>query len=113
MRSAAYLRYACGHPCQRRFELPHIVGSAVADQPLPDRLQRGTADLTWPYRPISLDQKRLQRAEQQPRGIIGARPRFRIGSADDFSELLEDERGDGNVLAAFDGALELPHQQRL
>jgi len=89
------------------------LGRAIADQPLPDRHQRSAPDLTGPYRGGAIDEIRLQRAEQQPSRIIGAWPRFVLGSAGDLSQLLQHEVSDGSVLAAFDGALELPHQQRL
>ena len=53
--------------------------------------------------------------KQQPRRIVAARPHFLVflGPAHDLAQLLQHEVGDGCVLAALDGALELPHQQRL
>ena len=36
-----------------------------------------------------------------------------VGSAHDLAQLFEHEGGNRGVFAAFDGALELPHQQRL
>ena len=101
------------YPGQRRFEFARLLGRAVAVQPLPHRQQRRAADLTRPYRGIAFDEKWLERAEQQPRRIVGARPRFVVGSAHDLAQLLEHEGRDRGVFAAFDGALELPHQQRL
>ena len=87
----------------------------VAVQPLPDRQQRCTPDLPDPDRKIALDEKRFERRVQQSRRIVGPRPRLVVflGSAHDLAKLFEHEIGDGHVLAALDGALELPHQQRL
>ena len=85
----------------------------------PSHCQTGSSDARriWPGRDrkIALDEKRLERTKQQPRRIVGARPRLVVflGAAHDLAQLLEHEGGDGGVLAALDGALELPHQQRL
>ncbi len=98
---------------QRLFEFPRPAWRAFADQPLPHRQQRRAADLARPQRHIAFDKKRLKRMEQKPRRIIGARPRRRVGAAHDLAQLFEHEGGDGCVFAAFYGALELPHQQRL
>ncbi len=101
------------HQGQRRFEFACLVRRAVPNQPLPHRRQRGASNLTRPYRKVAVDEKRFERAEQQPRRIVGARPRLLVGSAHDLAQLFEHEGGDRGVLAAFDGALELPHQQGL
>jgi len=102
-----------GPPGQGLFEFPRLVRRTFANQPLPHRQQRCSADLARPQRNIAFDQERLKRTEQQTCRIVGARPRFLDGSAHDLAQLFEHEIGDGGVFAAFDGALELSHQQRL
>ena len=108
-------RAALPDPGQQRLEGPRLVRRAVPGKPLPDRRQRGAPDLALPQREIAFDQKRLDGAEQQPCRIVGPRPCFLVflGSAHDLAQLLEHEGCDSGVLAALDGALELPHQQRL
>ena len=98
---------------ERDLKFVGLIGRAVADQPLPHRLQRGAADLTRAAREIAIDQERFQRAEHQTRRIVGARSRRLVGPAHDLAQFLEHERGDGSVFATLDGALELTHQQRL
>ena len=101
---------------QRGLELARGFRRAVAGQPLPDRRQRGAADLRRPDREIAVDQKRLERTEQQPRRIVGARKRLVVlvfGAAHDLAQLLEHEGRNHRVFAALQRALELPHQQRL
>ena len=100
---------------ERGFECARRIRRPVAAQPLPDRQQRSTPDLAGPHRKVAFDQKRLQRTEQQPGRIVGPRTRLVVflGAAHDLAELLEHEIGDGYVLPALNGALELPHQQRL
>ena len=102
-------------PGQCRLEFAHLLGHAIAAEPLPDRQQRGAADLAWPRRKTALDEKRFKRAEQQPRRIVGARGRFVLflRPAHDLAQLLEHHIGDDDFFAPLDGALELPHQQRL
>ena len=81
--------------------------------------QIGSSDVRriWPDpdRKIALDEKRLKRtvtAAAPGRRCAGAHVVF-VGAANDLAKLLEHEIGDGHVFAALDGALELPHQQRL
>ena len=99
----------------RGFECACGVSRAVAAEPLPDRLQRGATDLAGPDRKIALDKERLERLKQQPRRIVGTRAGFVVflDAAHDLAQLLQHEVGDGCVLSPLDGALELPHQQRL
>ncbi len=101
--------------CQRRLEFAQLVRSTVAAEPLPDRSQRGAADLPDPDRGACFDQEWFQHLEQQPRQIVRARRRGLVGFrlADDLAQLVEHEGRHGSVLAALERTLELPHQQRL
>ena len=65
---------------QRRFEFARRLRRAVAGQPLPHRQQRRAPDLPRPDRQIAVDQKRLERTEQQARRIFGTRPAVILGS---------------------------------
>src|SRR5262249_46459874 len=109
-------RVRTAHPDlgERALEDTRGIGRAFAAEPLPDRHQRRTPDLPDPDRKIALDEKRLQRSIKQARRIVGPRARLVVRlRANYLAELLEHEIGDGDILSALDGALELPHQQRL
>ena len=64
---------AIGQTGERGVIVAHLVGGAVANQPLPHRHQRAATDLALPDRYLAVDQKRLERPEEQPRRILGAR----------------------------------------
>ena len=104
---------ALAYPGKCSGEFTRLGGRAIAIQPVPHRRQRDAPDLTRPRRKIAFNQKRLQRAEQQPRRIVGARPGILFRSAHHLAQLFEHEGRDRGVFTALDGALELPHQQRL
>ncbi|MET3306922.1 hypothetical protein ABIF53_007937 [Bradyrhizobium japonicum] len=103
------------HARQRRLEFVQLVRSTVTAEPLPDRMQRGAADLSDPDRGARLDEERFQHLEQEPRQVVRPRGWGFVGLrlADDPAQLLEHEGRHSRVLAALERALELPHQQRL
>src|SRR6516162_4793151 len=90
-----------------RWLSPREAGPAIL------KIASAAANLARPHRNVAVDQKRLERSEQQPRLILGARRRLLFGSPRQLAQLLEHESGHGGVFAALDSALELPHQQRL
>ncbi len=102
---------------QRRLEVARLLGRAVAQQPLPHRQQRGAADLARPCREhcrrpgtARADGTTAAPDRRCARRVVFV---FVFGAAHDLAQLFEHEVGDGHVFAALDGALELPHQQRL
>lgn len=100
-------------PCQGCLEGLNLIGNPFPAQPYPHGRQRRPADLPGPRRGGAIDQKGLKRAENKPGGIVGARRGIVIRLPHHPAKLLKHKGGDGGVLAAFDGAFELAHQQCL
>ena len=105
--------FGVARPLQCRFIFPHQLGRTVAGQPLPHRHQRRPANLAGPRRRIASDKKWLQWTIQQPGRFPAASPPAVLWASCDLAQLFEHQSGDRGIFATFDGALELPHQQRL
>src|SRR5262249_24205014 len=93
----------------------HSFGGAIAAEPHPYRRQRSAPDLARSDREIAVDQEWLERTEQQPRRIVGARSIgfVLVGAAHGLPQHFQHEGRNRGVLAPLQRALELPHQQRL